>query len=128
MVHKVLFWSGFGSSPNSLPSHRLTRNPNISAGIAVRWWQMSLEHRRSLFFSKQNLWAWPVFGGTGASFGYWLTGVGDRQKAILLERKNNLLDKRRRRAEREATTAEAEIAHGGVHERHVDVRGSGGQM
>ena len=81
-----------------------------------------------MLFARSNLWTWPAFGGAGASFGYWLTGVEDRQMAILQERKEVLLAKRRRRAEREGKSVEEGIAHGGVHERHVDVRESGGQV
>ncbi|KAK6593297.1 NADH2 dehydrogenase subunit 14K [Botrytis cinerea] len=61
MVHKVLFWTGFG--------------------LAVRAWQLGLEMRP--FFSRQSLWVYPVFGGVGASFGYWMQGVESRQQAIL---------------------------------------------
>ena len=77
------------------------------------------------FLNKESLWAYPLFAAAGGSFGYWLTGVENRQNAILLERKNTLLAKRRRRAEREGTTIEAGIAAGGVHEKPV-VTGSSG--
>ena len=76
--------------------------------------------------NKESLWAYPLFAAAGGSFGYWLTGVETRQNAILLERKNSLLEKRRRRAEREGTTVEAGIAAGGVHEKPVVTGGSGG--
>ncbi|CZS94513.1 probable NADH2 dehydrogenase (ubiquinone) 14K chain [Rhynchosporium graminicola] len=79
MVHKVLFWTGFG--------------------IATRLWQLGLEMRP--FFNKESLWAYPFFGGIGASFGYWLSGVEQRQRGVLQERRSILLDKRARRAERE---------------------------
>jgi hypothetical protein len=59
------------------------------------------------FFNKTSLWVYPVFAGTGASFGYWLMGVEQRQQAILGERRQSLLEKRARRAEREAVEAEA---------------------
>lgn len=49
-----------------------------------------------------------------------------RQNAILADRKKNLLDKRRRRAEREGTSEEARIAEHGVHEKPVRTGGSGG--
>ncbi|KAK6833013.1 hypothetical protein PG990_002179 [Apiospora arundinis] len=80
MVHRVLFWSGFG--------------------VAVRVWQLGLEMRP--FFNRGSLWAYPVFAGAGASFGYWLQGVDERQQAILNDRKQIILDKRARRAQREA--------------------------
>jgi hypothetical protein len=74
-------------------------------GIAVRLWQLGLEMRP--FFNKESLWAYPVFAGTGASFGYWLQGVDQRQQSILGARRRSLLEKRARRAEREAAEAEA---------------------
>ncbi|KAF8854719.1 hypothetical protein BDZ45DRAFT_596648 [Acephala macrosclerotiorum] len=85
MVHKVLFWGGFG--------------------LAVRFWQLGLEMRP--FFNKESLWAYPLFAGVGGSFGYWLTGVEQRQQAILGARRTSLLEKRARRAEREAAEAES---------------------
>ncbi|KAM3084575.1 hypothetical protein ACMFMG_001323 [Clarireedia jacksonii] len=80
MVHKVLFWGGFG--------------------LAVRVWQLGLEMRP--FFNRESLWVYPVFGGAGASFGYWMQGVEQRQQAILGARRTAILEKRQRRAEREA--------------------------
>lgn len=71
------------------------------------------------FFHPKSLWVYPIFAGAGASFGFWLTGVQARQDAILYERKENLLAKRRRRAEREGKSIEASIAEGGVHEEPV---------
>jgi hypothetical protein len=54
------------------------------------------------FFNKQSLWVYPLFGGVGASFGFWLQGVDERQQKILGARRTALLEKRARRAEREA--------------------------
>lgn len=59
------------------------------------------------FFNKESLWAYPVFAAVGGSFGYWMTGVEHRQLQVLTERRNALLEKRRRRAEREGQTVEA---------------------
>jgi len=59
------------------------------------------------FFNKESLWAYPVFAACGASFGYWLQGVDERQTAILLERKQVLLEKRARKAQRDAERAAA---------------------
>ena len=59
------------------------------------------------FFMKQSLWAYPVYAAGGASFGYWLQGVDDRQTKVLDERKKVLLEKRARKAEKEASAAEA---------------------
>ena len=59
-------------------------------------------------FNKESLWVWPIFGGTGASFGYWMDDVNKRQKAVLQMRKDRLLEKRARRAEREESGALAE--------------------
>lgn len=53
------------------------------------------------FFTARSLWVWPVYGGIGASFGYWLQGAEERQMRYLTETKMQLLEKRRRRAERE---------------------------
>lgn len=74
-------------------------------GIAVRAWQLGLEMRP--FFNRSSLWAYPVFAACGASFGYWMQGVDERQTAILMERKQAILEKRARRAEREAAAAMA---------------------
>ena len=66
-------------------------------------WQLGLEMRP--FFNKESLWVYPLFGGVGASFGYWLQGVDERQQRILGARRTALLEKRARRAEREAAQA-----------------------
>ena len=50
---------------------------------------------------KQGLWIYPVYATVGASFGYWLQGVDEKQSAILNARKELILAKRARRAERE---------------------------
>ncbi len=52
-------------------------------------------------FHKNTLWGYPVFAACGASFGYWMQGVDERQTAILTERKEAILEKRARRAQRE---------------------------
>ena len=70
-----------------------------TTGIAVRLWQLGIEMRPIL--AKEGLWAYPVFAGVGGSFGYWLQGVEDRQLKILAQRREAILDKRRRRDERE---------------------------
>lgn len=51
-------------------------------------------------FNRSSLWAYPVFGACGASFGYWLQNVDANQTAVLNERKAAILEKRARRAER----------------------------
>lgn len=58
------------------------------------------------FFNRGSLWAYPLFGGVGASFGYWLQGVDTKQQQILGARRTAVLEKRARRAEREAAAAE----------------------
>ncbi|KIW86328.1 hypothetical protein Z517_01724 [Fonsecaea pedrosoi CBS 271.37] len=80
MVHKILFWAGFG--------------------IATRFVQLGIEMRP--FFQRGTLWVYPLFASIGGSFGYWLTGVEDRQVKLLQQRKQIIIEKRRRRAEREA--------------------------
>ncbi|KAI1849419.1 hypothetical protein JX265_008573 [Neoarthrinium moseri] len=88
MVSRLVFWGGFG--------------------VAVRVWQLGLEMRP--FFNRGSLWAYPVFAGVGASFGYWLQGVDDRQTAMLEDRKSAILEKRARRAARDADQVAADHA------------------
>lgn len=57
------------------------------------------------FFNRGSLWAYPLFAAVGGSFGYWLTGVESRQTQLLTDRRDKLLEKRRRRAEREKGVA-----------------------
>lgn len=135
MVHKILFWAGFGRSPSPFPEntcyitlfmypHRaaalLTRaNPNIPVclppltslpGVATRIFQLSIEMRP--FFQQGGLWVYPFFAGIGGSFGYWLQGVEHRQKMLLQQRKELVTEKRRRRDEREARLLEEEAGSG----------------
>lgn len=77
-------------------------------GLAVRFWQVGIEMRP--FFSRESLWVYPVYGLGGASFGYWLQGVSDRQQAVLEQRKADLLEKRRRKAQRDKEAAGAPAA------------------
>ncbi|CAK7240596.1 MAG: hypothetical protein STHCBS139747_002041 [Sporothrix thermara] len=83
MVHRLIFWTGFG--------------------LATRALQLSIEMRP--LFTKSSLWAYPVFGATGAGFGYWLQGVDDRQSAVLAARKQAILEKRARRAAEQESIA-----------------------
>jgi hypothetical protein len=57
------------------------------------------------FFHRKTLWAYPLFGAVGASFGYWLDGVDQRQTKMLEERKQAILEKRARRAAQRAAAA-----------------------
>lgn len=82
----------------SRQGHPLTSAPFI--GLAVRFWQVGIEMRP--FFNKESLWAYPVYALGGASFGYWLQGVDERQAATLSQRKTLLLEKRARKAARDA--------------------------
>ncbi len=50
---------------------------------------------------KNTLWAYPVFATCGASFGYWMQSIDEKQTAMLNERKQGILEKRARRAQRE---------------------------
>lgn len=61
--------------------------------------QLGIEMRP--FFTQAGLVIYPLYAGVGASFGYWLKGVEDRQNNILRQRKEILLEKRQRRADRE---------------------------
>ncbi|KAL2119195.1 hypothetical protein VTJ04DRAFT_6155 [Mycothermus thermophilus] len=83
MVSRVVFWTGFG--------------------LVVRFWQLGIEMRP--FFHRKTLWAYPLFGAVGASFGYWLDGVDQRQTKMLEERKQAILEKRARRAAQRAAAA-----------------------
>jgi len=47
-------------------------------------------------------WAYSIYGAIGASFGYYLQGVEDSQMRYLRATRDRLLEKRRRRAERES--------------------------
>jgi hypothetical protein len=58
------------------------------------------------FFQRGTLWVYPLFASIGGSFGYWLKGVEDRQVKMLQQRKDIIVEKRRRRAEREAAMGE----------------------
>lgn len=57
-------------------------------------------------FLRQSLWVYPLFGGVGASFGYWLEGIDAKQTAILEERKKTILEKRARRSAQEVGTVD----------------------
>jgi hypothetical protein len=70
-----------------------------STGVATRLGQLAIEMRP--FFQRGGLWVYPMFAGIGGSFGYWLKGVEDRQMKMLAQRKQIVIEKRRRRAERE---------------------------
>ena len=79
------------------------------------------------FLEKQALLGFPVFMIAGGSFGYWLEGKEQEGNKILAERRHNLMEKRKRRAQREGTSLEGRIAAtAGVHETAVGTGGSGG--
>lgn len=63
----------------------------------MRLWQLGLEMRP--LFARQSLYVYPIYASIGASFGYWLTGVEQRQIQLLTDRRDRLLEKRRRQAE-----------------------------
>jgi hypothetical protein len=65
----------------------------------------------------QQWWAYGIYGGLGASFGYWLQGVEQKQMRYLRETRDRLLEKRRRRAEREG---EAGLAAGTGYQKDVE--------
>ena len=68
--------------------------------------QLGIEMRP--FFQRGSLWVYTLFAGVGGSFGYWMKGVEDRQTKMLQQRKEILIEKRRRRAEREAADSGTE--------------------
>ena len=51
-------------------------------------------------FQRGSLWVYPLFAGVGSSFGYWLQGVENRQLKILAQRRDIIIEKRKRRGER----------------------------
>ena len=69
-------------------------------GFAVRFWQMGIEMRP--FFTRKTLWPYPIYTLAGAGFGYWLQGVDEAQTKTLNDRKAVLLEKRARKAARDA--------------------------
>lgn len=93
---------------SAVPAPPYPRANNFSTGVAVRVWQLGLEMRP--FFNRSSLWAYPIFAGVGGSFGYWLQGVDERQSSMLQDRKAAILEKRARRAAREADKISAEHA------------------
>jgi hypothetical protein len=74
-------------------------------GIAVRAWQLGIE-LRPMFGKQSNLWLYPVYAAIGGGIGYWLEGVGIRHDKMLQERKESLLEKRRRKLAREQAERE----------------------
>jgi hypothetical protein len=62
------------------------------------------------FFTRKTLWPYPIYTAGGASFGYWLQGVDERQSETLKERKAILLEKRAAKAARDAEAASAVAA------------------
>ena len=115
-MHKILLWSGFGMRFEPvlavlvlrlLVLLRVNQTANDRfAGLAVRFWQLGIEMRP--FFNKESLWVYPVYAGVGGSVGYWLMGVEQRQVRFLNQRRESLLEKRRRRAERDGVAVENE--------------------
>lgn len=94
-------------SPRSPPSGKLQLTDLDTVGVATRAWQLGIEMRP--LFLRQSLWAYPLYAGVGASFGYWLQGIDQKQTAILEERKKSILEKRARRSEKEIGTATGAI-------------------
>lgn len=93
----------------------------LTIGLAVRFWQLGIEMRP--FFNRGSLWVYPLFAAVGGSFGLWMESVGGKQMSILNERKASLLEKRKRRAEREAQSGVEGQIDGAVHEAAVDAKG-----
>lgn len=80
----------------------------VGVGIAVRLWQLGIEMRPIL--AKESLWVYPLFAGVGGSFGYWMQGVENRQLKMLAQRREAILEKRRRRDQREGLNSVEEGA------------------
>lgn len=62
--------------------------------MAIRWWQLGIEMRP--FLARETLWHYPLYATVTGSFGYWLVGVGERQTSYLNQRRESLLEKRKR--------------------------------
>jgi hypothetical protein len=104
MVSKVLFWGGFGAQASK---YMAERSPLIKyTGIAVRAYQLGIE-LRPMFAKQSNLWLYPVYAAIGGGFGFWLEGLGVSHNKMLQERKESLLEKRRRKLEREQAERES---------------------
>ena len=71
----------------------------------MRGWQLGIEMRPWL--AKDVLWVYPCYMAGFGAFGYWLEGVEQRQAAMLNERKQELLDKRARKAARDGQREQA---------------------
>ena len=54
------------------------------------------------FFGRDSWYMYPLFSGIGGSFGWWLQSVEGRQTQVVNARKQQLLEKRARRLERES--------------------------
>ena len=93
---------------NGLTSAKPPRSRTATTGMATRFWQLGIEMRP--FFYRQGLWVYPLFASVGASFGYWLEGVDQTQTKMLADRKASILEKRARRAQKEAELAGAATA------------------
>lgn len=57
---------------------------------------------RPLISAKSKPALYLVYATIGGGIGYWLEGVGERQKKLLADRKEVLLEKRRRKVEIES--------------------------
>ena len=66
----------------------------------MRAWQLGIEMRP--LFSHRTWTGYPIFMAVSMTFGYYIEGVEDRQFEMMEERKQKLLAKRARQAEREA--------------------------
>lgn len=72
-------------------------------------WSLFIEMRP--MFHPDSLVSYPLFMAAGASFGYWMENIHQRQTQQLQERRASLLLKRQMKAAREAERAkEAEAA------------------
>ena len=53
------------------------------------------------FISYHSAWVYGAYGAIGGGVGYWLTGVEERQMKWLSDKRDALIEKRKRRAARE---------------------------
>jgi hypothetical protein len=75
---------------------------------------------RPLISTHSRMWLYPLYATIGGGVGYWLEGVQWRQDKVMAQKKELLLEKRRRRLERdqagkrEGASAEEEVILAGA--------------
>ena len=63
------------------------------------------------FIQRKTIIGYPIFASISGAFGYYLQSVEQNQNKLLNERKQRLLAKRARQAERDAEEGSVVLAH-----------------